>query len=81
MVSTTTILALLFAVIILFLLGLGPILYLKSQGYRIISVGLAGALGFFVSQIILRIPLMGVLTVSYTHLDVYKRQMLKLISH
>ena len=61
MVSTTTILALLFAVIILFLLGLGPILYLKSQGYRIISVGLAGALGFFFSQIILRIPLMGVL--------------------
>ncbi len=61
MVSTTTILALIFAVIILFLLGLGPILYLKSQGYRIISVSLAGALGFFVSQMILRIPLMGVL--------------------
>lgn len=64
MVSTSTILALICAVIVLFALGLGPIIYLKSQGYRIVSVALVGALGFFVTQMLLRAPIMSLLTAN-----------------
>lgn len=75
MVSTTTILFLILAVILLLALGLGPILYLKSQGYRIITAALVGAVGFFVTQIIIRIPLMGMLMSNATVVSFFAQNM------
>ena len=71
MVASSTMIALVLAVIFLLVLGLGPIVYLKMSGYRIGLAALFGALGFFISQVILRTPILNLLMTNMTVLSFF----------
>lgn len=61
MVSTTTILSLTIAVIVLLVFCLLPVFFLRRKGYRIGYIVFYGALGFIISQQVIRLSLLSVL--------------------
>lgn len=61
MVSTTTIISLTIAVLVLLVFCLFPVFYLRKKGYRIGYIVFYGALGFILSQQIIRLSLLSVL--------------------